>query len=43
MPKPINEDLPNADVLDARLSPEKQKEYDDENDRVVKRLKALLA
>ncbi len=41
IPKPIDEDLP--DVPDARLSPEKQKEYNDENNRVVKRLKALLA
>ncbi len=47
VPKPINEDLPYADApdvrLDTRLSLKKQKEYDDENDRVVKRLKALLA
>jgi len=45
--KLINKDLPDADALDARLdarlSPEKRKEHDDENDRVVKRLKVLLA
>jgi len=39
--KLIDEDL--ADAPNARLSPKKQKEYNNENDRVVKRLKALLA
>ncbi len=37
----INKDLP--DVPNIRLSSKKQKEYNDENDRVVKRLKVLLA
>jgi len=41
VPKPIDKDLPNTP--DARLSPEKQKEYNNENDKVVKRLKVLLA
>ncbi len=40
-PKPIDKDLPNAP--NTYLSSEKQKEYNDENDRVVKKLKALLA
>ncbi len=39
--KPINKDLPNTPTT--RLSPKKQKEHNDENDKVVKRLKALLA
>ncbi len=45
IPQPID-DLIDEDLLDApnaRLSLEKQKEYDDENDRTVKRLKVLLA
>ncbi len=41
VPKPINKDL--ADVPSARLSPKKQKEYNNKNNRVVKRLKVLLA
>jgi len=40
-PEPIDEDLPNA--LDTHLGFEKRKKYNDENDRVVKRLKLLLA
>ncbi len=45
IPQPID-DLIDKDLLDApnaRLSLEKQKEYNDENDKAVKRLKALLA
>ncbi len=45
IPQPIN-NLINKDLLDAlntRLSSEKQKEHNDENNKVVKRLKALLA
>ncbi len=37
----IDKDLPDIPAI--RLSPKKQKEYNDEIDRVVKRLKALLA
>ncbi len=40
-PKLINKDLPNA--LDVYLGPKKQKEYNNENNKVVKRLKVLLA
>ncbi len=39
--KPIDKDLPNT--LNARLSSKKRKKYNDENNRVVKRLKVLLA
>jgi len=36
-----DEELP--DILDLIISSEKRKEYNKENDRVVKRLRALLA
>jgi hypothetical protein len=39
--EPIDKDLPDTPAT--RLSPKKRKEHDDENDRVVKRLKVLLA
>ncbi len=39
--EPIDKDLPDTPA--AHLSPEKRKEHNDENDRAVKRLKALLA
>ncbi len=41
MPEPSNKELP--DVPDLIISSEKRKEYDEEDDRAVKRLRALLA
>ncbi len=39
--EPIDKDLPDTPAT--RLSPEKRKEHNNENNRAVKRLKALLA
>ncbi len=41
MPEPSNKELP--DILDLIISSEKRKEHDEEDDRAVKRLRALLA
>ncbi len=41
MPEPSNKELPN--ILDLIISFKKQKEYNKEDDRVVKRLRILLA
>ncbi len=41
MPEPPDKELPN--ILDLIISSEKQKEYNKEDDRAVKRLRALLA
>ncbi len=41
MLEPSNKELP--DVLDLIISSEKRKEHDEEDDRAVKRLRALLA
>ncbi len=41
MPEPFNKELPN--ILDLILSSKKQKEYNKENNKVVLRLRVLLA
>ncbi len=41
MPEPPNKELLN--ILDLIISSKKQKEYNKEDDRAVKRLRALLA
>jgi hypothetical protein len=41
MPESSDKELP--DILDLIISSEKQKEYNKEDDRAVKRLRALLA
>ena len=41
MPEPPDEELPN--ILDLIISFKKQKEHDKEDNRAVKRLRALLA
>ncbi len=41
MPEPFNKELP--DILDLIISSKKQKEYNKEDNRAVKRLRVLLA
>ncbi len=41
MPEPLDKELPN--IPDLIISSKKQKEYNKENNKVVKRLRVLLA
>ncbi len=41
MPEPLNKELPN--ILDLIISSKKQKEYNKEDEKAVKRLRVLLA
>ncbi len=41
MPEPFNKELP--DILDLIISSKKQKEYNKEDNKAVKRLRVLLA